>query len=75
MAFSSRLTSDLVKIAAAGGGFRLDAAPRLTSDLVKIAAAAKSGGASVTFVGMAPRLTSDLVKIGAAGGGAVCFED
>lgn len=75
MSFSARLTSDLIKIAAAGGGFRLDAADRLTSDLIKIAAAAKSGGASVIFVGMSARLTSDLIKVGVAGGGVVSFEE
>ena len=75
MSLNARLTSDLIKIAAAGGGFRLNAAAHLTSDLIKIAAAAKSGGASVTFAGMSARLTSDLIKIGAAGVGAVCFED
>lgn len=69
-----KLTDDLVRIAAAGGGFRLNAGGRLTDDLVRIAAAARHGGARLILAGMGARLTDDLVRIGAAGGGAVVFE-
>ena len=41
MAFSARITTDLIQIAAAGGGFRLEAAVRLITDLIQIAVAAK----------------------------------
>lgn len=60
-------------IAAAGGGFRLDAAGRPTADLKMIAAAAASSGARVTFAGMEDRPTADLKLIGAAGKGCVVF--
>lgn len=75
MSFESRTTADLVRIAAAGGGFRLNAGPRTTADLVRIAAAASSTGASLTFAGLAARTTADLIRIGAAGKGAVVLED
>lgn len=75
MSFEARTTADLVRIAAAGGGFRLNAAPRTTADLVRIAAAASNHGARLTFTGMAARATADLVRIGAAGKGAVVLED
>ena len=48
MSFQGRSTEDLVRIAEAGGGFRLEAAGRPTDDLVKIAAA---GEGSVEFEG------------------------
>jgi len=75
MSIEFRVTDDLVRIAAAGGGFRLDASHRLTDDLVRIAAAARNGGARLFFSGMSARLTDDLVRIGAAGKGSVVFED
>lgn len=75
MSFQSRLTDDLVRIAAAGGGFRFVASARLTDDLVRIAAAASKHNARVFMSGMSARLTDDLVRIGAAGKGAVVFED
>lgn len=75
MSFESRTTADLVRIAAAGGGFRLNAGARTTADLVRIAAAASNHGASLIFAGMAARPTAELVRIGAAGKGAVVLED
>jgi hypothetical protein len=42
-------TEDLVRIAEAGDGFRIDAAGRFTDDLVRIADA---GGGSVVFEGL-----------------------
>lgn len=71
----SRTTDDLVRIAAAGGGFRLSAGPRTTDDLVRIAAAASSKGARISFTGLGARATEDLVRIAAAGRGAVMFGD
>jgi len=75
MAFEKRHTTDLVQIAAAGGGFRLNAASRHTADLVQIAAAAGRSGARLTFLGLGSRQQVDLVQIASAGKGAVCFED
>lgn len=74
MSFSARLTDDLIRIAAAGGGFRLDASARLTDDLTRIAVAAKKGDAQVIFSGLSARLADDLIRIGVAGKGHVVFE-
>ena len=75
MSFQGMSTADLVRIADAGGGFRLDAAGRPTDDLVEIAAAASSWGTRLVFAGMSGRSTDDLVKIAGAGEGCVEFED
>ena len=70
----TRVIDDLVRIAAAGGGFILNAGTRSTDDLVRIAAAARGKG-RIVFRGLGTRSTDDLVRISAAGGGAVSFED
>jgi hypothetical protein len=75
MSFESRPTADLVQLAAAGGGFRLNAAVRQTTELVQIAAAASRGGGRITFCGLTGRLTSDLVQIASAGKGTVAFDE
>ncbi len=75
MSFEKRITADLVRIAAAGGGFRLESGSRTTADLVRVAAAAATSGARLTFSGLGTRTTADLVRIGAAGKGAVVMED
>lgn len=74
MSFQGRSTGDLVRIAEAGGGFRLDAAERPTDDLVRIAGAASSWGVRLVFAGMIERSTDDLVRIADAGEGCVEFE-
>lgn len=74
MSFQGKSTAELVQIAAAGGGFRLDAAERPTDDLVKIAAAASEWGVRLVFAGMSERSIDDLVRIAAAGEGGVVFE-
>jgi len=74
MSFASRPTEDLVRIATAGAGFRLDVAGRPTDDLVAIAAAASDWGVRVVFAGMEGRSTDDLVAIAEAGEGNVEFE-
>ena len=57
MSFGKMPVDDLIRIANAGGGFRLDATHRYPDELVEIAAAAKTGGATVIFSGMArPRV-------------------
>ena len=64
------MTTDLVQIASAGGGFRLEAKTRMTSDLVQIA----SGGGTIFLSGMNTRMTTELVQIASAGKGYVIFE-
>lgn len=75
MGFKIRLTDDIVRIAEAGGGLRLNATERSTDDLVRIAVAAKKSGATVIMTGLAQRFTEDLVRIGAAAQGNVIFEE
>lgn len=75
MAFESRTTEDLIRIAAAGGGFRLAAGLRTTEDLIRIAAAASNKGAQLYLTGLQTRTTEELIRIGAAGKGSVVFED
>lgn len=74
MSLETRGTEDLVRIAHAGGGFRLKASTRATEDLVKIAHAA-GGKARIVFAGMSTRSSQDLVRIASAGKGSVVFED
>jgi hypothetical protein len=66
---------DLIRIANAGGGFRLDATHRYPDELMQIATAAKTGGATVIFSGMSTYYTDDLIRIATAGKGSVIFED
>jgi hypothetical protein len=69
-----RTTDDLIRIAASGAGFILDAKARLTDDLIRIAHAGAAKGSRLLFRGVASRLTDDLIKIGQAGQGCVTFE-
>jgi hypothetical protein len=75
MSLSSKTTSDLIRIAAAGGGLKLPAGARTTSDLIRIASAASNHSAKVYFSGISNRTASDLIRIGSAGKGSVVFED
>ncbi len=69
------LTTDLVRIAAAGGGLRLDCSKHLISDIVRIASAASMGGGFI-YLENAVRLTTiDKVRIAAASKGHVIFND
>jgi hypothetical protein len=70
-----RLTADLMRIAAAGGGFRISAV-RGVNDLLKIAAAASHSqhGARIIVTGADILSTEDLIQIATAGHGAVSFE-
>jgi hypothetical protein len=74
MSFQGRPTEDLVRIAKAGGGFKLDAGGRPTDELVTIAAAASDWGVRLVFAGMDGRPTDDLVTIAEAGQGNVEFK-
>ncbi|QOZ17453.1 hypothetical protein XI02_22375 [Bradyrhizobium sp. CCBAU 21365] len=71
MSHDFRSTEDLMRIAAAGGGFSINGAPRGVEALMKIAAAASSKGSRLTFTGLAHMSTEDLMRIAAAGKGCV----
>lgn len=70
----TRPVEDLIRIASAGGGFRLNAALRPTNDLIRIASAASTSGARLYFDGLGMRTTEDLIRIGSAGKGRVSFD-
>ena len=74
MSFENTSTDDLIRIAAAGGGFRLDVADRPADELVRIAAAASDWGVRLLFAGVSSRSTDDLVRIADAGEGCAEFE-
>lgn len=74
MSFQDKSTEDLVRLASAGAGFRLDAAGRSTDDLVKIAAASSGWGVRLVFAGVDDRPFDDLIRIAEAGEGNVEFE-
>ncbi|MBO7415551.1 MAG: hypothetical protein J6U22_03145 [Bacteroidaceae bacterium] len=68
------LTSDLIRIAAAGGGFYIDCSKHLVSDLIRIASAASIGGGFIYMENSSRLLTSDKIRIAAAGKGHVIFK-
>jgi hypothetical protein len=72
--FEMRTTDDIVRIAAAGGGMRLDCSKRTTEDIVRVAAAASMSNARLTLTGLGMRTTDDLVRIAAAGKGSVFYD-
>jgi hypothetical protein len=67
MSHDYRSTEDLMKIAAAGGGFTVNGAPRSVEDLMRIASAASSQRPRLTFTNMNARTTEELMRIAAAG--------
>lgn len=67
--------NELVRIAAAGGGFSLRAGHLPVNDIVRIAAAAGQSGAKIALQGVVHLPTRDVVRIAAAGKGNVRFED
>ncbi|MCK1437385.1 MULTISPECIES: hypothetical protein [unclassified Bradyrhizobium] len=73
MSHDYRSTEDLMRIAAAGGGFSINGAPRSVQDLMRIAAAAGAKGSRVTFTGLGFMTAEDLMRIAAAGKGCVEF--
>lgn len=75
MAIAVMTTLDLINIASAGGGMRINAAPKNTLDLINIAAAAGKSGAKIVFVGVKAKNVIDLINIANAGKGNVSFED
>lgn len=74
MAIKTMHTSELVQLAAAGGGFKINISSRPLGEIIQIAAAAR-GKARLTITGIASRPVAELVQIAAAGSGSVEFED
>lgn len=72
--FEMKTTDELVRIASAGGGFRLKASMKTTDELVRIASAASSKKARIVLVGLEFKTVDELVRIASAGGGGVSFE-
>jgi DNA replication protein len=66
-------TNELIRIAAAGGGFTLNGQHRTPEDLMRIAAAASITGARLTLTNIGSWPANDLIRIAAAGKGAVTF--
>lgn len=69
------MVSDLVRIAAAGGGLRIDCRGKMVSDLVRVAAAGSGKGARIILENTGHILVSDKIRIAAAGQGCVLFND
>ncbi len=69
------LTSDLIRIANAGGGMVIDARGMLAADLVRIANASASRGTGIIKIkNSGSCLTNDLIRIANAGKGNVIFD-
>ena len=69
------MISDLVRIAASGGGLRLNCKGKMVSDLVRIAAAASNKQSLIVLENTDHLMVSDKVRIAAAGQGCVFFND
>lgn len=69
------VVSDLVRIAAAGGGLRIDCSDKVVADLVRIANAASLGGGYLILENTQRMIVSDKVRIAVAGKGQVIFND
>jgi DNA replication protein len=69
------LISDLVRIAAAGGGLRINCEKHLLPEIIRIASAASSGGGFIILENTSRLLTTDMVRIAAASKGHVIFND
>lgn len=69
------LISDLVKIAAAGGGLRIDCKGKLVSDLIRIAAAGSDKQSIIVLENSTDLMVSDRIRIATAGHGCILFND
>lgn len=69
------MVSDLVRIAAAGGGLRINCQGKMVSDLVRIAAAGSSKRSIIILENTKHIMISDKVRIAAAGQGCVIFNE
>lgn len=70
----NKTTEQLVRIAAAGGGFYIDTSNKTTEQLVRIAAAASRSNAKIVVTGASNKTTEQLVRIAAAGKGCIMFD-
>jgi hypothetical protein len=75
MSLSMMNADDLIRIASAGGGFKMNAGTKPTHDLIRIAAAASAAKVRIYLGAMSMRPVDDFISIGAASGGAVVFQD
>jgi DNA replication protein len=66
---------DLVRIAHAGGGLKLDGANLSVDALARIAHGANHKGARIIVINSSHFTTDELMRIGHTGGGCVLFED
>ena len=69
------VVSDLVRIAAAGGGLRIDCSNKMVADLVRLANAASMGGGYLILENTERMMESDKIRIAVAGKGHVIFND
>lgn len=69
------VVSDLVRIAAAGGGLRIDCSNKMVADLVRLANAASMGGGYLILENTERMMVSDKIRIAVAGKGHVIFND
>lgn len=69
------MVSDLVRIAAVGGGLRINCQGKMVSDLVRIAAAGSSKRSIIILENTKHIMISDKVRIAAAGQGCVIFNE
>ena len=69
------LNSELLRIAAAGGGLHINCNGKLVSDLIRIAAAASGSHTIIVLENTGHFLVSDLIRIASAGQGCIYFND
>ena len=69
------VTSDIIRLANAGAGMRIDCSNKLVSDLVHIAVAAKNGHGFIFLENTNRLLVSDKIRIAKAGEGYIIFND
>ena len=70
----SKTTDSLIRIAAAGGGMKIDAKTKSTDNLIRIAAAASGKSARIEIANADNKTTDDLIRISAAGKGCVFLD-
>lgn len=70
----TRTIDQTVRLAAAGGGFRVDASTKTIDQVVRIAAAASGKGSQILVLNAETRTIDELVRIAAAGKGCVVFD-
>ena len=70
----SKMTDQIVRIVAAGGGVIVNGKGKMSDQLVRIASAAKSSGATVIIKNADAKMSDQLVRIASAGGGNVIFD-